>query len=198
MHWSALNCNILLCDTVSFSLYVCYSLLYEFKCFYVWYLCLQILYLLVELILWSLHNVLIGLLLQRVKVCFIWYKYCHLGFHFHFHFSHPFTFGLCSSLDLKWVSYRQYMCLTRWRNMTYIIYHISSSSQAQYVLGLEHLIYLHLRWLFICRLSLIAQLVKNPLAMQETPVWFLGWEDPPEKGKATHSSILAWRIPCTV
>ena len=38
--------------------------------------------------------------------------------------------------------------------------------------------------------SLIAQLVKNPPAMQETPGQFLGWEDPPEKGKATHSSIL--------
>ena len=34
--------------------------------------------------------------------------------------------------------------------------------------------------------------------MRETPVWFLGWEDPLEKGKATHSSILAWRIPWTV
>ena len=34
--------------------------------------------------------------------------------------------------------------------------------------------------------------------MQETWVWFLGWEDPLEEGKATHSSILAWRIPMTV
>ena len=42
------------------------------------------------------------------------------------------------------------------------------------------------------------QLVKNPPAMQETPVQFLDWEDPLEKGKATHSSILAWRIPWTV
>ena len=39
--------------------------------------------------------------------------------------------------------------------------------------------------------SLVAQLVKNPLAMQETWVRFLGWEDPLEKGKATHSSVLA-------
>ena len=39
--------------------------------------------------------------------------------------------------------------------------------------------------------SLIAQLVKNPPAMQKTPVRFLGREDPLEKGKATHSSILA-------
>ena len=45
--------------------------------------------------------------------------------------------------------------------------------------------------------SLVAQLVKNPPAMQETPVEFLGREDPLEKGKATHSSILAWRIPWT-
>ena len=42
----------------------------------------------------------------------------------------------------------------------------------------------------------MAQLVKNPPAMWETWVWSLGWEDPLEKGKATHS-ILAWRIPWT-
>ena len=45
---------------------------------------------------------------------------------------------------------------------------------------------------------LVAQLVKNLSAMRETWVPFLGWEDPLEKGKATHSSILAWRIPWTV
>ena len=47
------------------------------------------------------------------------------------------------------------------------------------------------------RASLVAQLVKNLLAMWETWVWSLGWEDPLEKGKVTHSSILAWRIPWT-
>ena len=36
---------------------------------------------------------------------------------------------------------------------------------------------------------------KESAWMQESWVWFLGWEDPLEKGKATHSSILAWRIP---
>ena len=46
--------------------------------------------------------------------------------------------------------------------------------------------------------SLVPQLVKNPRAIQETWVQSLGWEDPLEKGKATHSSILAWRIPWTV
>ena len=43
--------------------------------------------------------------------------------------------------------------------------------------------------------SLVAQLVKIPPAVQETWPQPLGWEDPLEKGKATHSSILAWRIP---
>ena len=46
--------------------------------------------------------------------------------------------------------------------------------------------------------SLLAQLVKNPPAMRETWVQPLVWEDALEKGKATHSSILAWRIPWTV
>ena len=46
--------------------------------------------------------------------------------------------------------------------------------------------------------SIVAQLVKNLPAVQETWVRSLGWEDPLEKGKATHSSILAWRIPWTV
>ena len=45
------------------------------------------------------------------------------------------------------------------------------------------------------RASPVAQLVKNPPAMW---VRSLGWKDPLEKGKATHSSILAWRIPWTV
>ena len=46
--------------------------------------------------------------------------------------------------------------------------------------------------------SLVAQMVKNPPAMQDTWVQSLGWEDPLEKGKATCSSIAAWRIPWTV
>ena len=44
---------------------------------------------------------------------------------------------------------------------------------------------------------LVAQRVKNLPAMQETWVQFLGWEDPPKKEMATHSSILAWKIPWT-
>ena len=48
---------------------------------------------------------------------------------------------------------------------------------------------------FLPQASPVAQLVKNPPAMWETWVWSLGWEDPLQKGKATCSSILAWRIP---
>ena len=59
--------------------------------------------------------------------------------------------------------------------------------------------------LLVCRFALrfylwaflVAQMVKNLPAVQETQVPFLGWEDPLEKGMATHSSILAWRNPWT-
>ena len=54
------------------------------------------------------------------------------------------------------------------------------------------------KWFDQCGASLIAQLVKNLPAVRETWLWSLGWEDPLEKGKATHSSILAWRIPWTL
>ena len=43
--------------------------------------------------------------------------------------------------------------------------------------------------------SLVAQVVKSPPAMRKTWLRSLGWEDPLEKGKAIHSSMLAWRIP---
>ena len=48
------------------------------------------------------------------------------------------------------------------------------------------------------RASLVVQLVENPPAVWETWVRSLGWEDLFEKGKSTHSSILAWRIPWTI
>jgi len=62
--------------------------------------------------------------------------------------------------------------------------------------------YLHFntKMVILCLLFLgflLAQTVKNLPAMQETWVWFLGWEDPLEEGLATHSRILAWIIPWT-
>ena len=56
----------------------------------------------------------------------------------------------------------------------------------------DKLAQLRVRWA-----SLVAQTVKNLPAMRETQVQSLGWEDALEKGKAIHSSILAWRIPWT-
>ena len=47
------------------------------------------------------------------------------------------------------------------------------------------------------RASLVAQITENPPAVQETWVRAMDWEDPLEKGMATHSSILAWDIPWT-
>ena len=50
----------------------------------------------------------------------------------------------------------------------------------------------------ILQTSLMAQTVKNLLAVRETWVPFLGWEDPLEKAMATYSSVLAWRTPWTL
>ena len=52
-------------------------------------------------------------------------------------------------------------------------------------------------WFYRTSCYLVPQLVKNMPAMQEAQVGSLGWEDPLEKGMATHSNILAWRIPWT-
>ena len=62
---------------------------------------------------------------------------------------------------------------------------------------------LHYRWIidlnsftsYLPVASLVAQMVKNPPAMQEAWVQFLSWENPLEEGMTTHSSILAWRTP---
>ena len=61
----------------------------------------------------------------------------------------------------------------------------------------KHFVYLYFYYCWVWA-SLIAQLVKNPPAMQESRVRFLSQEDLQEKGKVTHSSILAWRIPWTL
>ena len=65
-----------------------------------------------------------------------------------------------------------------------------------------HFIFSHTNYVFFTKLpwwaSLVAQQVKNPPAMWETWVQSLGWEDRLEKGEATHSSTLVWRVPWTV
>ena len=66
-----------------------------------------------------------------------------------------------------------------------------------YMLCLNALFHLNLDNFRRFGASLVAQLVKNLPAVQETRVRFLGWEDPLEKEMATHSSILAWKISWT-
>ena len=61
-------------------------------------------------------------------------------------------------------------------------------------MGLQRVRYDRTTFTFTFWASLIAQLVKNPPAMQETLVQSLGWKDILEKGQATHYSILAWRM----
>ena len=76
-----------------------------------------------------------------------------------------------------------------WPTGTVHIFLVTESLFIQFCLGYP----LQYSWV-----STVTQWVKNPPAMWETWVWFLGWDDPLEKGKATHSTILAWRIPWTV
>ena len=88
---------------------------------------------------------------------------------------------------------------------------MSSQLKDRYVCGILIILHLNMQLSWIQSYSslnlnsskenrnsfLIAQSVKNMLTRQGTPVWFLGWEDPLEKGMSTPSSILAWRIPRT-
>ena len=64
-------------------------------------------------------------------------------------------------------------------------------------MNIDHQVTLVLLFLYSDGASLVAQMVKNLPAMQETWIQSLSWEDPLEKGMAMHSSILAWRIPWT-
>ena len=80
--------------------------------------------------------------------------------------------GLCSPWGQKESD------MTEWRAISIIIYML-------FIL------------LYLFRTSLVAQMIKNLPAMREIQVQSLGWEDPLEDGMATHSSILAWRIPWT-
>ena len=77
-----------------------------------------------------------------------------------------------------------------------IQFHLAAQKQPQAIHKLNERHWVSVTvYLLAC---LVAQLVKNLPAMWETWVHYLGWEDPLEKRKATHSSILAWRIPRTV
>ena len=86
-----------------------------------------------------------------------------------------------------------------WRRFTIILLIIIIKNRLTLVLGKKQTdnIFFKIYPYAAYRASLIAQSVKNLPAMQETLIQFLGQEDPLEKEMATHSSILAWRIPWT-
>ena len=89
---------------------------------------------------------------------------------------------------------RHYALLTYTQVNIYFFFFTSLSNSKIYYFWWYFKIKLTL--LYFCYLD-ITQLVENLPAIQETWVWFLGWQDPLEKEIATHSSILAWRIPWT-
>ena len=100
----------------------------------------------------------------------------------HFHLSlwrHPFIHPTCNVSFTHWLS-----CFSGKRESNTVVLVISRILKEK-----ANFLTLH---------TLVAQLVKNLPTVWETWVWSLGWEDPLEKGKAIHSSILAWRIPWTV
>ena len=94
---------------------------------------------------------------------------------------------LCNLALLQWIAIICY----------YIYFNLDANDICSVVFGFLNILrgHIYLGWKFHYaqpRASLVAQLVMNPSAMQETPVPFLGQEDPLEKGQAKHSSVLAF------
>ena len=123
-----------------------------------------------------------------------------INFHFHFNMSHIFsTFQRCAQLlhlyevivhgaeKFKW-SVNQYWLLSFGIVFTWAHDGFLTRDQKSFIVATSYVRH---------HGSLVAQTVKTPSAVLETWVWSLGWEYPPEKGMAAHSSILAWRIPWT-
>ena len=79
-----------------------------------------------------------------------------------------------------------------------LLFNIKENTHTQHIYIHTHNTHTHTHTHTHTRASLVAHLGKNPPALQETWVQSVGWEDPLEEGKATHSSILAWRIPWTI
>ena len=103
--------------------------------------------------------------------------------------------SICSICCCKWHYFVLFLMAEQYFiiYMYYIYIHIYMYIKYIYI----HVPYMYM-YIYVLRLlwvSLVAQTVKNLPAMWESWVWSLGWEDSPEEGTATHSSILAWRIP---
>ena len=104
------------------------------------------------------------------------------------------SFSRGSSWPRDWTSISYISCISRW-----VLNPPAMQETLVRIPGSERSTGERIGYLFQYSWApLVAHLVKNLPAMQETWVQSLGWEDPLEKGKATHSSILAWRIPWPV
>ena len=101
----------------------------------------------------------------------------------------PFTFSLRACLVAQVVKHPKSMLLTT------TLFNLPQRPHCSAITELEKLGFYFWALVFSSHTYFIAQLVKNLPAMRETCVWSLGWEDPLEKGKTTHPSVLAWRIP---
>ena len=111
-----------------------------------------------------------------------------------------FLCRLLQIIELSSLCYNQQYVLVDYYYILYYIYYIYIKSVNYTTIYLLYYIYM-LSVILHCYISVwgfpVAQLVKNLPAMQETRVQSLGRENPLEKGMATHSSFLAWRIPWT-
>ena len=121
-------------------------------------------------------------------LCIRWPKYWSFSFNISPSNEHP---GLIS-FRMDWLD-----LLAVQGTLKSLLQHHSSKASilwlsSFFIVQLSHYIYLKEVWAL-----LVAQRIKNLPSMQETGVWFPLWEDPLEKGTATHSSIRAWRIPWT-
>ena len=108
----------------------------------------------------------------------------------------PLSTGILQARILEWVAISFYICIYNFPGSSAGKESICNAGDPGLIPGSgrspgEEVGYLlHYSWA-----SLMAQIVKNLLAVWETWVQSLGWEDPLEEGMATYSSILAWRIP---
>ena len=109
-----------------------------------------------------------------------------------------FVHGILQARILEWLAISFSKGSSQPRDWT-CVSHISCRCFTIWATGMQRYMGLGILW-FHKRVSQVALVVKICLAMQETQetqVWSLGWEDPLEESLATHSSILAWKIPWT-
>ena len=108
----------------------------------------------------------------------------------------PFSIAKCSKADWKTWGAQDIVQESSQKTVHTNIYSGFSFVELSIIFILSHIFKIKSQYVSFWA-SLMAQTIKHLSAMQETQIWSLGWEDSLEKEMATHSSILAWRIPWT-